>query len=85
VFPVRYELNLGMVAYLLTVRIVEPEKQPLLANGSVTIFVSRQRPRKRTERRPFIDSRFFISKNRWPTLGSGSVNTFPLQRIRIRK
>jgi hypothetical protein len=29
-------------AYLLKARIVEPEKQPLLANGSETSFVSRQ-------------------------------------------
>jgi hypothetical protein len=32
------------VAYLLKARTVEPEKQPLLANGSETTFVSRQRP-----------------------------------------
>jgi hypothetical protein len=31
------------VAYLLTARSVEPEKLPLLANGSETTFVSRQR------------------------------------------
>jgi hypothetical protein len=31
------------VAYLLEARTVEPEKQPLLANGSETTFVSRQR------------------------------------------
>jgi hypothetical protein len=31
------------VAYLLKARTVEPEKQPLLANGSETTFVSRQR------------------------------------------
>jgi hypothetical protein len=30
------------VAYLLKVRTVEPEKQPLLANGSETTFVCRQ-------------------------------------------
>jgi hypothetical protein len=35
------------VAYLLNVRTAEPEKQPSLANGSETIFVSRQRPRNR--------------------------------------
>jgi hypothetical protein len=29
------------VAYLLKARTVEPEKQPLLANGSETTFVSR--------------------------------------------
>jgi hypothetical protein len=32
------------VSYLLKARTVEPEKQPLLANGSETTFVSRQRP-----------------------------------------
>jgi hypothetical protein len=31
------------VAYLLKARTVEPEKQPLLANGSETTFISRQR------------------------------------------
>jgi hypothetical protein len=31
------------VPYLLNARTVEPEKQPLLVNGSETIFVSRQR------------------------------------------
>jgi hypothetical protein len=30
------------VAYLLKARIVEPEKQPLLTNGSETTFISRQ-------------------------------------------
>jgi hypothetical protein len=35
------------VAYLLKARTVEPEKQPLLANGSETTFVSRQRPRNK--------------------------------------
>jgi hypothetical protein len=33
--------------YLLKARIVEQEKQPLLANGSETTFVSRQRPRNK--------------------------------------
>jgi hypothetical protein len=32
-----------IVAQLLKERTVEPEKQPLLANGSETTFVSRQR------------------------------------------
>jgi hypothetical protein len=31
------------VAYLFKARTVEPEKQPLLANGSESTFVSRQR------------------------------------------
>jgi hypothetical protein len=31
-----------IVAYLLTARTVEPEKQPLLANSSKTTFVSGQ-------------------------------------------
>jgi hypothetical protein len=33
----------NIVAYLLKARTVEPEKQPLLANGSETTFVSIQR------------------------------------------
>jgi hypothetical protein len=37
------EINLHIMTYLLKVRTVEPEKQPLLANGSETTFVSRQR------------------------------------------
>jgi ParB-like chromosome segregation protein Spo0J len=36
-------IYLYIVAYLLKARTVEPEKQSLLANGSETIFVSRQR------------------------------------------
>jgi hypothetical protein len=38
--------NEDIVAYLLRARTVEPEKQPLLANGSETKFVFRQRLRK---------------------------------------
>jgi hypothetical protein len=38
-----------IVTYLLKAITVEPEKQPLLANGSETIFVSRQRPRNRQQ------------------------------------
>jgi hypothetical protein len=33
----------NIVAYLLKARTVKPEKQPLLANGSETTFVSGQR------------------------------------------
>jgi hypothetical protein len=36
------DIRLDIVAYLLKARTVEPEKQSLLANGSETIFVSRQ-------------------------------------------
>jgi hypothetical protein len=32
------------VAYLLKAKTVEPEKRPLLVNGSETTFVSRQQP-----------------------------------------
>jgi hypothetical protein len=39
--------SFNIVAYLLKVRIVEPDKQPLLANGSETTFVSRHRARNR--------------------------------------
>jgi hypothetical protein len=35
------------VIYLLKPGTVEPEKQPLLANGSETTFISRQRPQNR--------------------------------------
>jgi hypothetical protein len=38
---------MNIVAYLLKAKTVEPEKQPLLANGSETIFVSRQRPQNK--------------------------------------
>jgi hypothetical protein len=34
----------NIVAYLLKARIVEPEKQTLLANNFETTFISRQRP-----------------------------------------
>jgi hypothetical protein len=37
-----YGCHIGIVAYLLNARTVEPEKQPLLANGSEISFVSRQ-------------------------------------------
>jgi hypothetical protein len=39
-FSIKQVVNM---TYLLKARIVEPEKQPLLANGSETTFVSRQR------------------------------------------
>jgi hypothetical protein len=42
---------------------VEPEKQPLLANNSETMFVSWQWPGNITEC-PLLGSRFLISKNR---------------------
>jgi hypothetical protein len=41
----RWEDN--VVAYFVKERTVEPEKQPLLANGSETTFVSRQRQRNK--------------------------------------
>jgi hypothetical protein len=68
-------------AYLFKARIVVPEIQPLLENGSETIFVPRQRNKTR---HPLLCSRFLIS-NRRPLLGNDSVNTFPLQRIRIQE
>jgi hypothetical protein len=40
-------MRLGTVAYMLKAITAEPEKQPLLANGSETAFVYRQRPRNR--------------------------------------
>jgi hypothetical protein len=39
--------NRKILAYLLKARTVEPEKQPLLANGSEITFVSSQRLRNR--------------------------------------
>jgi hypothetical protein len=46
-----------IMTYLLKARTVEPVKQPLLANGSETTFISRQRPRKE-----LLGSRFLIMK-----------------------
>jgi hypothetical protein len=43
------------VAYLLKAITVEPEKQPLLANGTKTTYLSRQRP--------LLGSRFLIMQN----------------------
>jgi hypothetical protein len=40
---VRLEQIKNIVVYVLKARTVEPEKQPLLGNGSETTFVSRQR------------------------------------------
>jgi hypothetical protein len=37
------KLDTYIAAYLLKAKIVEPEKQPLLANGSKTAIVSRKR------------------------------------------
>jgi hypothetical protein len=44
---VNKEHVINNLAYLLKSRTVEPEKQPLLENGSEKTFVSRQRPRNR--------------------------------------
>jgi hypothetical protein len=78
-----YYYQIYILAYLLKARTVEPEKQPLLVNGSETTFVYKQRPRYTMERRPLLGSRFLISKNRRQLLVNGSVNTFTRQRIRI--
>jgi hypothetical protein len=43
----KYVLRICVVAHLLKTRIVEPEKQPLLAKGPEATFVSRQRPRNK--------------------------------------
>jgi hypothetical protein len=40
-------MEINIVAYLLKAKTVEPEKQPLLGNGSETTFVSGKRPRKK--------------------------------------
>jgi hypothetical protein len=37
------------VSHLLKLRTVEPEKEPLLANGSETTFVARQRSRNKQQ------------------------------------
>jgi hypothetical protein len=42
------KIHFNIVAYLFKARTMEPDKQPLLANGSDTTFDSRQRPRKQT-------------------------------------
>jgi hypothetical protein len=44
------------VTYLLEAKTVEPEKQPLLANGSETTFVSSQRPRNKRDKRQLLGS-----------------------------
>jgi hypothetical protein len=41
------EFQIDIVVYLLKAKIVEPKKQPLLAKGTETTFVSRQRLRNR--------------------------------------
>jgi hypothetical protein len=50
------------VAYFLDARTVESEKQPLLANGSETTFVSRQWPRNKGT--TSIASQQILNKNR---------------------
>jgi hypothetical protein len=45
------------MAHLLKARNVEPEKQPMIANGSETTSVSRQQT---TEKHPSVGSRFII-------------------------
>jgi hypothetical protein len=74
-----------IVTYFLEARTVEPEKQPLLANGSETTFVARQR-------RPLLSDRFLISRNRRPLLRlaeadvseeyAASIFRFALCRVR---
>jgi hypothetical protein len=58
------------VAYLLIARTVEPEKQPLLANGSETTFISRQQPwnRQQNDVRCW-GSRFLINGVTQPIVG----------------
>jgi hypothetical protein len=46
-FRTLYNHRIYVAAYWLKERIVEPEKQPLLGNGSETALISRQRPRNR--------------------------------------
>jgi hypothetical protein len=51
-FPIKFLKNvcitlIFIVAYLLKAWTAEPERWPLLGNGSETIFVSRQRPQNR--------------------------------------
>jgi hypothetical protein len=45
-----------IVAYFLKARTVEPEKQPLLANGSEITFASRQQQRNKRDKQPLIGS-----------------------------
>jgi hypothetical protein len=43
-------------AHWLKARTAEPEKQPLLVNGSETTFASRQQPRKKRDKEPLLGS-----------------------------
>jgi hypothetical protein len=72
-----------IVAYLLRASTLELEIQSLLANGSETTFASRQRPRKKVERRPLPAGKFLIRSR--PLLGNGLVNTFLRQRMRMQQ
>jgi hypothetical protein len=49
------------MAYLVKTRTVEPEKQPLLANGSEATFVSGQRPRN-TQRNDCVARQQILNK-----------------------
>jgi hypothetical protein len=72
----RVKLAVNTVAVFLKGRSVESEKEPLLAYGSETTFLSRQRP--------LLGSSFFISNNKRPLLGNGSVKTYLWQRTRMQ-
>jgi hypothetical protein len=63
------------VAYLFKARTVEPEKQPLLANGSETTFVSRQR--SQTNRFP----RQVSAPKNIGTVGKGGFYSVPAKRL----
>jgi hypothetical protein len=62
---------------------MEPEKQPLLANGSETLFLGNGR--ETDNGMTFFARQQILNKSKSPLLGNGSVNTFPRQRIRIRE
>jgi hypothetical protein len=49
-----HHIFFSIVAYFFKARIVEPEKQPLLANGSETTLVSRQWPRNKRDKQPLL-------------------------------
>jgi hypothetical protein len=70
-------------AYWLKAITVEPEKQPLLANGSETTFVSTQRPRNKqwttsVARQQILNKQIYQSRC-WVTVSQ--INMFPWKQL----
>jgi hypothetical protein len=57
-------------------RIVEPEKQPLQANGSETTFVSKQRPRNKQRKCLLLGRRFLKTIAKKTVFSVGFVPKF---------